>query len=346
MTADAVVVGAGHNGLVAGNLLADAGWGVTVLEATDHPGGAVRSAQVTAPGFLSDLCSAFYPLAAASPVIARLGLRRYGLRWRQPPAVLAHLLPDGRAAVLYRDLYRTADSVARFAPGDGPRWLSGYAEWQRLSEPLLRALFTGFPPVAAGLRLLRRAGPAGTLRLARRLVMTARDLGDELYAGDGAKLLLTGSALHTDLSPETAGSGMYGWLLMMVGQQYGFPVPVGGAQRLTDALVGRLVARGGRIVYSSPVDRIVVARGRALGVSTADGRNWRARHAVLADVPAPVLYRRLVGEAHLPARLVADLDGFRYDRPTVKVDWALSGRGAVAGSGGRRRRHGARRCRP
>jgi phytoene dehydrogenase-like protein len=119
---------------------------------------------------------------------------------------------------------------------------------------------------------------------------------------------------------------MYGWLLVMLGQQYGFPVPVGGAQRLTDALVGRFTARGGRIECSTPVDRVVVAHGRALGVATVDGRAWRARRAVLADVPAPVLYRQLVGEAHLPERLVADLDGFRYDHPTVKVDWALSGR--------------------
>lgn len=326
MTSDAVVIGAGHNGLVAANLLRDAGWDVTVLEATAHPGGAVRSAEVTAPGFLSDLCSAFYPLAAASPVLAELDLRRYGLRWRHPPAVLAHLLPDGRAAVLHRDPQRTADSMERFSAGDGLRWRDSYAEWTRVSDLLLAALFSGFPPVAAGLRLLRQAGPAQSLRLARRLVMSARDLGAELYAGDGAKLLLTGSALHTDLTPETAGSGVYGWLLLMLGQQYGFPVPVGGAQRLTDALVGRFTAAGGRIAYSTPAERVVVAHGRALGVVAGDGSTWRARRAVLADVPAPVLYRQLVSTSHLPARLVADLDGFRYDRPTVKVDWALSAR--------------------
>ncbi|MGH3716481.1 MAG: phytoene desaturase family protein, partial [Micromonosporaceae bacterium] len=173
-------------------------------------------------------------------------------------------------------------------------------------------------------RLLRAAGPAYALRLARRLAAPVRDLGDELFAGDGAKLLLTGCALHTDLTPETAGSGVYGWLLAMVGQQYGFPVPVGGAQRLTDALVSRLLARGGRLECDARVDRVVVGGGRALGVFTADGRSWRARRAVLADVPAPILYRELVGVRHLPPRLVEDLDAFRYDHPTLKVDWALS----------------------
>src|SRR5690606_34817819 len=127
-TVDAIVIGAGHNGLVAANLLADAGWDVLVLEAAESPGGAVRSAELTAPGFVSDLCSAFYPLGAASPVLRGLGLTDYGVRWRHAPAVLAHLLPDGRAAVLSRDPERTAASVAAFAPGDGERRLAAYRE--------------------------------------------------------------------------------------------------------------------------------------------------------------------------------------------------------------------------
>src|SRR3954470_4469078 len=101
-TVDAVVIGAGHNGLVAANMLADAGWDVAVLEATEHIGGAVRSAEITAPGFLSDLCSAFYPLGAGSPALLDLGLEDHGLRWTHAPEVVAHLFPDGRAAVLSR----------------------------------------------------------------------------------------------------------------------------------------------------------------------------------------------------------------------------------------------------
>ena len=324
MTADAVVIGAGHNGLVAANLLADAGWDVIVLEAGGQPGGAVRSAEVTAPGYLSDLCSAFYPLAAAAPPLTALHLADYGLVWRHAPAVLAHALPDGRSAVLHRDPLRTAESVERFAAGDGERWLAAYAEWTRIGDRLVDVLFAGFPPVAAGARLLRAAGPSLGLRLARRLATSVRGLGDELFAGDGAKLLLTGCALHTDLTPETAGSGVYGWLLAMVGQQHGFPVPVGGAQRLTDALVSRFSVRGGRLELGAAVERVVVRGGRALGVITADGRTWRARRAVLADVAAPVLYRDLVGSRHLPPQLLRDLDAFRYDHPTLKVDWALA----------------------
>lgn len=325
-SADAIVVGAGHNGLVAANMLADAGWDVLVLEAAGTPGGAVRSRELAAPGYLSDLCSAFYPFARAPSPLRALRLDEYGLRWRHAPDVLAHLLPDGRAVVLNRDPARTAASVEKFAPGDGERWLAAYADWKRISRPLLGGVFTPFPPVRAGATLLRRLRPGGALRLARRLLTPVRVLGQELFDGEGAALLLAGCALHTDLSIEDAGSGVYGWLLAMVGQEYGFPVPAGGAQRITDALVARLRSRGGRVECGVRVDRVLMARNIAVGVAASEsGGLFRARRAVLADVPAPALFLDLVGADRLPPVLADDLEHFRWDGSTVKVDWALSG---------------------
>ncbi|NJC70317.1 NAD(P)/FAD-dependent oxidoreductase [Planosporangium thailandense] len=337
-TVDAVVVGGGHNGLVAANLLADAGWDVVVIEATDRLGGAVRSAPLAAPGFEADVCSAFYPLGYASPVLSSLDLTGYGLRWTNAPHVLAHLLPDGRAVVLDRDVDVTAASLDEFAPGDGRRWRAEYERWREIGDALLAAVLNPFPPVRPGLDLYRRLRAAGLLRLARRLLLPARVLGQETFAGEGGRVLLAGMALHTDLSPAESGSGVYAWLLAMLGQQYGFPVPVGGAARLVDALAERLRARGGEVVLDTPVTRVIVGAGRALGVRGADGRHWRARRAVLADVPAPILFCDLVGANHLPARFVADLERFRWDYATVKVDWALSGPvpwrgGAARGAG-------------
>ena len=321
-TVDAVVVGAGHNGLVAAALLADAGWNVLVLEAAGTPGGAVRSAQVTAPGFSTDLCSAFYPMAAVSPVLRELRLQEHGLRWTHAPDVLTQLLPDGRAVTLNRDPEVTAASVEQFAAGDGERWLAMYRRWLDVREPLLEAMLRPFPPVRPALRLVRRQPVAELLRLARQVVVPVRALGDTAFAGAGARTLLAGLAAHSDLGPDQTSSGVFGWLLAMVGQERGFPVPVGGAQRITDALVRRY---GGEVRCGTPVEQVLVAGGRALGVRCTDGRLVRARRAVLCDVPAPALYEHLVGAGHLPARLRDDLRGFQWDNGTVKVDWALSG---------------------
>ncbi|MEU6752902.1 FAD-dependent oxidoreductase, partial [Spirillospora sp. NPDC046719] len=163
--ADAVVVGAGPNGLVAANMLADAGWDVLVLEAQPEPGGAVRSDRGVHPDYVSDLCSAFYPLGVASPAIRALGLEAHGLRWKHAPAVLAHPLPDGRAAVLERDPGATAASLDALGAGDGDAWLRLWGLWEEMGDAVLRALFTPFPPVRAALPLAASARRAGGLRV-------------------------------------------------------------------------------------------------------------------------------------------------------------------------------------
>ncbi|MGQ0482125.1 MAG: phytoene desaturase family protein [Pseudonocardia sp.] len=320
---DAVVIGAGHNGLVAANLLVDAGWSVLVCEAAGEPGGAVRSAEVTAPGFSTDLGSAFYPLGAASPVLTELGLDRYGLRWRHAPTVLAHLTPDDHCAVLSRDLDTTADSVASFAPGDGQVWREMSGEWARLRDDLLGAVLRPFPPVRAGIGLARTLGVADGLRFARMVTLPARRFVEERFAGEGARLLVAGNAMHTDMGPDEAGGAVFGWLLSMLGQDVGFPVPEGGAGMITEALVRRLTERGGRVHRNRPVSKVLVRGGRAEGVRDAAGNPVLARRAVLADVAAPLLYRELVGEDLLPPRFVRDLRHFEWDDATVKVNWAL-----------------------
>lgn len=322
---DAVVIGAGPNGLVAANVLADAGWSVEVLEAQDEPGGAVRSDRGVDPDFVSDVFSAFYPMAAASPVLAALDLDREGLRWSHAPHVLAHPLPDGRCAVLDRGLDATAASADSFAEGDGAAWREWYALWQRVGGSLLDCLFTPFPPVRAGVRLAARLRAAGALRFARMGVLPARRLGEEQFAGEGARLLLAGNALHADLAPETAGSGIFGWLMSMLAQDVGFPVPVGGAGMITTALAGRLERRGGTLRCGTPAERVVVRSGRAVAVRTAGGEEIPARRAVLAALPAPLLYERMLRRCDLPAGLLCELRRFQWDFSTFKVDWALDG---------------------
>jgi phytoene dehydrogenase-like protein len=322
---DAVVIGGGPNGLVAANLLVDAGWDVLLLESQPTVGGAVRSDTAVAEGFVHDTCSSFYPLAAASPMIRSLGLESYGLSWVHAPAVLGNPLPGGEWAMLHRDRERTAEELDRQAPGDGDAWLGLCRQWDHVGDDVASALLTPMPPVRPGLRLLSRLPRHGGASFVRFLLRPARSMCEETFRGPAARQLIAGNALHADIAMDAPGSGLMGWLLAMLGQHLGFPVPRGGAGELSEALARRLADRGGTVACSTRVERVLVEGGRAEGVVTSDGRTIRTRRAVVADVTAPALYGGLVGWEHLPSRVRTAMKGFEWDPSTVKVDWALDG---------------------
>jgi phytoene dehydrogenase-like protein len=321
---DAVVVGAGPNGLVAANVLADAGWRVLVLEAQSSAGGAVRSDREVHPDFVHDTFSAFYPLALASRAIRSLRLEDHGLAWEHAPAVLGHPFGDGQWAVLHRDRTLTASGLEALHPGDGHAWLDLCAIWDRIGPSLVDGLTTPFPPVRAGARLLPALARAGGLDTVRRLATPVSSLGRELFGGPAGGLLLAGNAGHADFPLASPGSGVFGVLMTMLGQTVGFPVPRGGAQSLTDALVARFTSLGGDLVVDAEVTRVVVQDGRTTGVETRGGERYDA-HTVVADVAALHLFGGLVAHDDLPPRLVRGMRDFELDPGTVKVDWALSG---------------------
>ncbi len=325
-TVDAVVIGAGPNGLVAANGLADRGWEVLVLEAQPEPGGAVRSAEAVEPGFVNDRFSAFYPLAAVSPHIAALDLGRHGLRWAHAPVVMANPVVDGPAVLLGRDRATTAASLEQHGTGDGDAWLTLQDEWERLQPQLVGALMDPFPPLRSAARLLPRLGVRGAGEFVRRALLPVERLGDETFTGRGGQLLLAGCALHADLTPQASVGGFLGWMLAAIGQQHGWPVPEGGSGSLSAAMVRRLEWAGGRVECGRPVVRIEVASGRAAAVHTADGERIVARRAILADVVAPSLYRDLVDRSAVPARVFDDLSRYQRGAATFKVNWTLDGR--------------------
>ena len=314
--ADAVVIGAGPNGLVGANLIAEAGWDVVVLEAQDEPGGAVRSGELTQPGYIHDRFSAFYPLAVASPVMQAMELERWGLRWARHPVVAADQGEDGRAVVLSPSLEETCASLEADAPGDGEAFARWYADWTRIADKLIDALTSPFPPVRPGARLAAALGPRGLLEFARLGVLPVRRFSEEQFRGDGAARLFAGNAGHTDFSPEQPGSALFGCVLVGLAQQHGFPCAAGGAQELTAALVRRLVAHGGRLECGQRVERIVVRGRRAVAVRTAAGQELPVRRAVLADVGALQLYESLLDPSDVPARLRDALRRFQYDAGT------------------------------
>ena len=319
---DAVVVGSGPNGLAAAITLAEAGMPVTVLEANAAPGGAVATEELTLPGFRHDVFSAVYPAAAASPVFARWPLERHGLAWVHPRRCYAHPLPDGRAAALSRDLDETVASLDALVPGDGAAWRAFATPYLDRFGAWRDTMMHGFPPVAGPARLLAALGPHGMLAWARLLLTPAEAFAARLFAGDGARAWLYGSAMHGDVPPGGAGSAIAAVHLNLMGHAVGWPSPRGGAAALTDALLGHLAALGGRVVCGARVTAIRVERGRVAGVEVGGGDPVGAG-IVIADV-TPRALLALAGDA-LPAGYAGELRDYRYGSATLKVDWALSG---------------------
>jgi phytoene dehydrogenase-like protein len=318
---DAIVVGAGPNGLSAAITLAAAGRSTLLLEASDRPGGAVRTEELTLPGFHHDVFSAVHPTAAASPVFAALPLARHGLEWVHPRHEVAHVLGGERAAVLSRSLEETQGSLDRLAPGDGARWRAFAEPHVRSFDALRGVMLAGFPPVAGALRLLAARRLGGALEFGRLALMPASALAADLFESPGSAAWLYGQALHGDAGPLESGSAIAGAWLGILGHAVGWPSPRGGAGAIAGALAGHLRELGGELRCGARATGLLVERGRAAGVRVESGEALGAPVVVCDLTPRGLL--RLAGD-DLPGPYAAALRRYRYGPATLKVDWALS----------------------
>ncbi|MDB4948334.1 MAG: phytoene dehydrogenase family FAD-dependent oxidoreductase [Gemmatimonadetes bacterium] len=293
---DAVVVGAGPNGLAAAIEMARAGRRTLLLEAEDEVGGAAKTMELTLPGFRHDAFSAVYPLGVGSPFMRSLPLAEHGLEWVHPPAALAHPLPDGPAAVLERGVAETAATLGR---RDGRAWRRALEPfvlaWDALSHDLLAPLrFPNHP------RMMARFGWKG--------LRTLRSVANAWFEGDGARCLLGGCAGHTALPLDMPATAAYGMVLAMTGHAVGWPLPRGGAGQLTQAMAAYLRALGGEI---------------HTGVRVGSLRELPAARTVLLDL-TPRQLLAVAGDG-LRGRYRRALERYRYGPGVFKVDWALGG---------------------
>ncbi len=322
MTGRALVIGAGPNGLVAAIKLASAGLETTVLEACSAPGGAVRTEPLTLPGFRHDTFSSVYPAGAASAALGRLPLAQHGLEWIHPEICMVHPLADGSAVALHHELELTVASLEAQASGDGRSWARFVGPYLRNFEAVRDSMLTNFPPVSGPLRLLAGAGPAALAGLGLLPALPATLLAQRLFSSAGARGWLLGGAAHGDVPVTRAGSALPAFYLSLLGHAVGWPSPRGGAQSLTDALVGYLRSLGGELICSAPVERITSVAGRVTGVATVHGRRYVAE-TVLADLMPQALVA-MSGDA-LKGWYRACLVRFQHGPATVKLDWALDG---------------------
>jgi phytoene dehydrogenase-like protein len=293
-TYDAVVVGAGPNGLAAAVALARAGHSVLVLEQAETIGGGARSAELTLPGFIHDVCSAIHPMAVASPFFQELPLAGHGLEWVHPPLPVAHPLDDGSAAVLARSVEETA---AALGPDE--------KAYRKLMGPLVRGSDNLFRDLVGPFRLPRHpilAARFGWRGLRSGIGLAAR------FRTDRARALIAGLAGHGQLPLDKKPVAAIALMLGAAGHAVGWPLPRGGAQRIADALAGVFRKAGGEIEAGRKVtslDELPPSR------------------AVLLDLtPRQVL--AIAGD-RLPQRYRGRLERFRYGMGVFKVDWALSG---------------------
>jgi phytoene dehydrogenase-like protein len=292
---DAVVVGAGPNGLAAAVELARNGRRVAVLEAGDRVGGGTRSDEVTLPGFVHDLGSAIHPLGYASPFFATLPLEEHGLEWIHPPAPLAHPLDDGTAAVLERSTEGTGATLGRDAEA-----------YQNLMNPLAEDA-RRIQATLSGSRSLPRH-PLALATAGLRSLGSARGFAKAAFEGERARALFAGNAAHSFLALETRPSALFGVVLGTLGHAFGWPLPKGGSQSIADALASYLLSVGGEIftgVRIGSVDEVPETR------------------TVLFDV-TPRQLLDIAGE-HFTERYRGALKRYRYGPGVFKVDLALDG---------------------
>ncbi|HEU4711284.1 MAG TPA: NAD(P)/FAD-dependent oxidoreductase [Pyrinomonadaceae bacterium] len=291
---DAIVIGAGPNGLAAAIAIARAGHSVCLFEAGSTVGGGTRSAELTLPGFVHDVCSAVHPLAAASPFFTQLPLQNYGLEFVFPPAALAHPFDDGTALILEQSLDRTVERLGHDGAAYKKIFAPLVAGWDDLSGDVLGPI--GMP-----------RHPFAMARFGLSAIRPAKSFAEAKFKEDKTRTLFAGLAAHSFLSLDQPGTTAFGLMLGILAHVAGWPITRGGSQSLANALASHFTELGGEIITDHRVESL---------------KDLPAARAILCDV-TPRQLARIAGDS-LTSGFRSQLDRYRYGPAAFKLDWALS----------------------
>jgi phytoene dehydrogenase-like protein len=319
---DAVIVGSGVNSLACGALLSRAGWRVCVLERSDWLGGAIRTAELTEPGYLHDVFSAWHPLWVGGAAHAELGdeLAARGLEYLNTDLPTATAFPDGSAAFLLRN----AEGNERELGAEWPGVLERFFPNADLAFGLLGTELWSAAGLQLALKAYRRLGRAGLAAFTGELLLSSRDWLETTFSSPRAHGVLAPWVLHTGLGPDAASSGFMTQVIAVAVQEGGMPIPRGGGAKLAEALVRLIRDNGGVCETGRDVERVVVRSGRAVGVRLAGGETVEAARAVIANVTPPQLYERLLAGADVPAVVAEGARRVRAGRAEMQIHFALS----------------------
>lgn len=325
--ADAIFIGAGHNSLACAAHLAVKGWSVAVFEQATTPGGAVKTSELTLPGFRHDRAAMNLSLFAGSAFFQSYAeeLGRLGLEFAPVTHPFASVFGDGRWLGVSNDTSATTSRIAAFSPADAKTWAAlsdGFPDraehiFGLLNSPMkLRAL------AYLSTRYLLRLGIGGSLDLVRFLMLSPREWLDETFDSDHLKATLAAWGMHLDFAPDIAGGAMFPYLEAMANQAFGMVLGKGGADTIISAMQGMIETRGGHIECNAPVSRILHEGGLASGIELGDGRRITANRAVIANV-APTAMARLTGGTG-EARYDKGLARFEHAPGTMMIHLAMS----------------------
>jgi phytoene dehydrogenase-like protein len=326
---DAIVIGGGHNGLVAAIELARADWRVLVVEQAERLGGAVMSAEITLPGFIHDLYSTNQNTFRGGEVYGELGpeLERHGLRYASTDKPFASAFPGGRTLKVYADAERTLAGLRDHDPGDAAGWEELHGLFDRLS-PTVFELFGSALPSAKAVkviaRALRRLGVRDAARAAQLFASSTRDLGDLYMSSPEAKALLAAWGMHLDFGPDVSIGAIFPFVEVFADAAAGMSIVEGGASRMIDALAGVLADHGGDVRTGVPVRRIVTEANRAVGVELTSGERIHASRAVVASVTPPALFGTMLEGATVPPAVRKAAARYRFGPGTMMIHLALS----------------------
>lgn len=325
---DAVVVGAGHNGLACAVVLASAGWTVLVLERNDEPGGAVRTAEVTLPGFHHDLMATNLNLFAGSPFFAEYGeaLGHQGLEFVACDRPFSSVFPGGGFVGVSTDTGATLESIAAVSPADARAWSELADRFGEVAPHLFPLLGTTIPSARAVKTLYdgtRALGITWPWDLARLVLQSSREFVEEHFVSPEIQALCASWGMHLDFPPDAPGGALFPFLESFASHLNGMVLGRGGARTIIDAMTALLASRGGQVRVNAAVAAVTIDEDQATGIELTDGQRIVATRAVIANITPQILFQRLIPESRFDAKFNRRVSGFRHAPGTMMIHCAL-----------------------